>query len=152
MRAILFLLILGAIGAGIYYFFIADSEAYKTYQEFATALGNGDRTSAQKYAEDDSVLGGPEQNRRQNTGGMPVDAFMGYTYTSESETKNEDGSVTIVALQSVRFDPPGVTSAMGGMISKYRQTATLSKSSGKWLVTSFDSNFVETRNWKGEVQ
>jgi hypothetical protein len=152
MRAIAFLLILAAIGAGIYYFFIADSEAYKTYENFATALGNGDRTIAQTYAESDSVLGGAEQNRRVNSGGMPVDAFMGYTFARESETKNPDGTVTIVALESVRFDPPGVTSAMGGMISKYRQTATLSKGSGKWLVTSFSSDFVETRNWKGELQ
>jgi len=152
MRIIAFLLILAAIGAGIYYFFIADSEAYTTYQKFATALGNGDRTTAQTYVEDDAVLGGSDQNRRVNSGGMPVDAFMGYTYARESETKNADGSVTIVALQSVRFDPPGVTSAAGGMISKYRQTATLSKASGKWIVTSFESNFVETRNWKGELQ
>src|SRR5215471_15103219 len=114
MRAIVFLLILAAIGAGIYYFFIADSDAYKTYRSFATALGNGDRTGAQAYAENDSVLGGSEQNRRVTSGGMPVDAFMGYTFTRESETKNPDGTVTIVALESVRFDPPGITSAMGG--------------------------------------
>jgi hypothetical protein len=152
MKALVALLILAAIGAGVYYFFIADSAAYVSFQKFSTAVARGDREEALRYAKTPEVLGGEDQNRGQNTGGMPVDALMGIRYSRESEKKNPDGTVTIVALQSVHFDPPGTTSAMGAMISKYRQTATLEKSSGKWVVTSLDSEFVETRNWKGEKQ
>ena len=152
MRALVGALILAAIGAGIYFFFIRDSAAYATYQKFATAVARGDHDEALRYAKTPDVLGGEEQNRGQNTGGMPVDALMAIRYSRESEKKNPDGTVTVVAMQSVHFDPPGTTSAMGALISKYRQTATLEKSSGKWVVTALDSEFVETRNWKGEKQ
>ena len=152
MKALVGLIILVAIGAGVYYFFIADSPAYIAYKNFATAVARGDRDEALRYAESPDVIGGEDQNRGQNTGGMPVAALMGIHYKRESQKKNSDGTLTIVALQSVHFDPPGATSAMGAMISKYRQTATLTKSSDKWVVSSLQSEFVETRNWKGELQ
>ena len=152
MKAIIFLLIIAAVGFGIYYFFIADSPAYSTYKNFANAVARGDKEEALLFAQGPEIIRGPEQNRYQTAGGMPVAAETGIRYTHESETKNADGSVTIQAMQSVHFDPPGATSAMGAMIAKYRQTATLSKSSGKWIVTSFKEDFVEMRNWKGEKQ
>jgi len=150
MRAIAVLLIIAAIGAGIYYFFLTESPAYIAYKDFATALARGDRNRALTYASSPDVLGGPEQNRGQFAGGMAVDALVDIQYNRESQTKNPDGSITVVALQSVRFDPVGVTSAMGAVTSKYRQTATLTKSSSGWVVTSFQSDLVESRNWKGE--
>jgi len=152
MKTIVFLIILAAIGFGIYHFFIADSPAYIAYKHFANAVARGDKNEALLYASGEEILGGPEQNRYQTAGGMPVDAETGIGYKRESEKKNSDGTVTIQAMQSVHFDPPGTTSAMGAMIAKYRQTATLSKTSGKWIVTSFKDEFVELRNWKGEKQ
>jgi hypothetical protein len=152
MKAIIFLLVIAAVGFGIYHFLIADSPAYSTYKKFADAVARGNKEEALLYASGPEILGGPEQNRYQTAGGMPVAAETGIRYTHESETKTSDGSVTIQAMQSVHFDPPGATSAMGALIAKYRQTVTLSKSSGKWMVTSFKEEFVEMRNWKGEKQ
>jgi hypothetical protein len=152
MKAIVILLALGAIGAGIYLLFIKDSAPYATYKEFSTAIANGSRDEALQLADGPDVLGGPEEIRGQTAGGMPVDALDAIRYSRESETKNADGTVTVQAIQSVHFDPPGATSAMGAMTAKYRQTATLHKSDGKWLVSSIDSELLEVRNWKGEKQ
>ncbi len=152
MKTMFFLAIIVAAAAAGYFFFIADSPVYSTYKKFATAVAYGHREEALEDADSEDVLGGPEENRGQNTGGMPVEALTGISYTRESEAKNSDGTVTVQAIQSVRFDPPGATSAMGAMTSKYRQTATLQKAGDRWLVTSFDSELLETRNWKGEKE
>ena len=120
MKSFIVLLALAAIAAGIYFTFIKDSGPYASYKTSATALANGDRGRALQYADGPQVLGGPEENRGQTAGGMPVDALVGIGYSRESETKNSDGTVTVKAIQSVRFDPPGATSAMGAMTAKYR--------------------------------
>ena len=152
MRAIIAAAVVVAIGAGIYFVFIKDSAPYATYKAFSTALANGDQQEALRYADAPEALGGVDENRGQTAGGMPVDALVGISYSTESETKNPDGSVTVTALQSVRFDPPGASSAMGAMTAKYRQTAILHKSEKRWLVSSVQSELVEVRNWKGEKQ
>lgn len=152
MKTAIFLVTVVAAAAAGYFFFMADSPVYSTYKTFATAVAYGHREEALQFADSEEVLGGPEENRGQNTGGMPVEALTGISYALESETKNSDGTVTVQAIQSVRFDPPGATSAMGAMASKYRQTATLQKTNDRWLVTSLESEFLETRNWKGEKE
>ena len=152
MKGVIVLLVLFAAAAGIYFFFIRDSAPYVAYKTFATALASGDRNRALQNADGPEVLGGPEELRGQTAGGMTVDALVGISYAHESERKNSYGTVTVVAMQSVRFDPPGATSAMGAMTAKYRQTAILHKSGGRWLVQSFKDDFVEMRNWKGEKQ
>lgn len=106
MKAIITLLVLGVIGAGVYFFFIKDSAPYIAYKEFSTALANGNTEEALQFADGPEVLGGPEQNRGQTAGGMPVDALDAVRYIRESETKNSDGTVTVQAIQSVHFDPP----------------------------------------------
>lgn len=141
-----------AAAAGIYFFFIADSAAYSTYKKFSDALAHGWREEALQYADSEDVLGGSEENRGQSAGGMPVDALTGIKYSLESETTNADESVTVTVIQSVSFDPPGATSAMGAMTSKYRQTADLKQTTDGWRVVSFNSEFLETRNWKGEKE
>jgi hypothetical protein len=152
MKSILVLLALIAVVAGIYFFFITDSAPYLAYKNFASALANGNKNQALQYADGPDVLGGPEEIRGQTAGGIPVDALVGVSFARESETKNSDGTVTVVGVESVRFDPPGTTSAMGALTAKYRQTAVLHKSGGRWLVQSFKDEFVEMRNWKGEKQ
>jgi len=152
MKAAVLFLTIVAVGAGIYFFFIADSPAYKAYKSFSSALAYGDTEAAGEFTENTELLNGTDQNRYKSAGGMPVDALTGIGYKLESETKNPDGTVTVQAIQSVRFDPPGATSAMGAMISRYRQSVTMSKSADHWLVTSFQNEFLETRNWKGEKE
>ncbi len=152
MKALVACLVIAAVAAGIYFLYIKDSAPYVTYKMFATALANGERDRALQYADGPEVLGGPEEIRGQTAGGMPVDALIGIGYSRESETKDSNGIVTVKAIQSVRFDPPGATSAMGAMTARYRQTATLHKAVDRWLVSSMKSELVETRNWKGEKQ
>ena len=149
--AISLVLIAGCV-AGIYFYFIKDSEAYVTFKKFSIARAYGRREEAMKYADNESLIGGPEEIRAQWAGGMPVDALTAILYHLESQKENGDGGVTLSVIQAVRFDPPGATSAMGAMISKYRQTADLKKTAAGWRVVSFNSEFVENRNWKGEKE
>lgn len=151
MKAVATLLVIAGLIAGIYFVFVAESPAYVTYKKFATALAYGRHDEALQYADSEETLG-EDQNRKLSAGGLPVDALTDVSFARESESKDSDGNVTVQAIESVRFDPPGQTSAMGSMTSKYRQTATLGKTSDGWRVISFESTFLETRNWKGEKE
>lgn len=152
MKIVIVLVVLGLIGTGVYFLFIADSAAYTTYKQFSTALTRGDREEALKYAVDEDVLSGQGEDKTKTIGNTPAEARTGIRFAHESETRNPDGTVTIQATLSVSFDPPGVTSAMGAMTSKFRQTANLQKTDDGWRVASFEDEYLETRNWKGEKQ
>lgn len=152
MKAIVFLLVVAGIVGAIYLVFIKDSAPYSTYKMFATAVAQGQSEEARRYTDASELTDSSDENRRQTAGGMPVEALDAVRYSHESETKNPDGTVTIQAIQTVRFDPPGATSAMGAMSAKYRQTAVLRKSGDQWKVTSIKSEFLEMLNWKGEKQ
>jgi len=138
--------------AGVYFYFIKDSEAYVTFKKFSIARAYGRREEAMKYTDNNALLGGPEENRARWAGGMPVDALTAIHYHLESQNENADGGVTLSVTQAVRFDPPGATSSMGAIISKYHQTADLKKTAAGWRVTSFKSELIENRNWKGEKE
>jgi hypothetical protein len=65
-------------------------------------------------------------------------------YNVESEDKASDGTVTLHAIQTVLFNPPGVESALRpAMYAKLRQTVQLKKRDGEWKITSFENKFQE---------
>src|SRR6476619_5188482 len=121
MRKNIVLIVLGLVGAGVSYFYISESPAYVTYKKFSTAMLRGKREDALKLASGPDVLSGQDEDRTQTIGYMPAEALTSIHYALESESKNADGSVRVQAILTVRFDPPGATSAMGAMTSKFRQ-------------------------------
>src|SRR5262245_16865653 len=122
MKGVVVLIVLALAGALVYYLFIADSAAYETYKKFSTALTRGNKDEALKLATGDDVLSGQEEDKTQSIGSVPAEARTGMGFTLESETKNPDDTETIQAVLTIRWDPPGATSAMGAMVSKFRQT------------------------------
>jgi len=65
-------------------------------------------------------------------------AFFGYV---ESRTATNLG-VTLHAVQTVLFNPPGVESAVRpAMYATLHQTVTLRKTSDGWKITSFENQF-----------
>jgi hypothetical protein len=146
MKGVIVILSAVAILAGIYFLFIADSGAVKVYKQFATACAKGDREQALQFAESEDVLGGDVKDNKRFIGGVPAEALHGISIKIESETKNDDGSVSIQAIQQIYFDPPGATSAIGGaMTSIFRQTADLTKTASGWKITAFENELVETK-------
>lgn len=64
-------------------------------------------------------------------------------YNIESKEVANDGTVTLHAVQTVRFNPVGVESATRpAMFATLRQTVSLRKTSSGWKVTSFENKFL----------
>jgi hypothetical protein len=52
-------------------------------------------------------------------------------------------------MQTIRFDPPGRTTGIGGAAwAKYRDEATVRKTAEGWRVTAFEPTFVDVGEMK----
>ncbi len=59
----------------------------------------------------------------------------------QSRETDSDGTVTLHAVQSVLFNPPGVESAVRpAMVARLNQTLKLRKSGGVWKVVACENN------------
>ena len=62
----------------------------------------------------------------------------------QSRETTPDGSTVINAVQTVRFNPAGVESAMRpAMFATLKQVVTLRKENGAWKVVSFENTFMK---------
>jgi hypothetical protein len=73
-----------------------------------------------------------------------MEAFRGKRYVYESETRTESGDVELQVHQTIFFDPPGITSAIGGaMYTGIRHTATLRNTADGWKVVAFEPKYLD---------
>ena len=148
-KIVLLLLVVGASAYG--YRSWIGSRAYAAYEGFAEAWAKEDRVAAEKFAAGADVVKHAFDDRalRGNQGGASMEAFRGTSYAVESRANGDDGAVKLVVLQTIRFDPPGRTTGIGGaMWAKYRDEATVKKTADGWRVTTFEPTYVEM----GEVK
>jgi hypothetical protein len=147
-RIVLLLLVVGASAYG--YRSWIGSRAYAAYEGFAEAWAKEDRVQAEKFAAGKDVVEHAFDDRalRGNRGGAAMEAFRGTQYTVESRTREGD-EMRLVVVQTIRFDPPGATTGIGGaMWARYRDEATVKKTPDGWRVASFEPTFVDM----GEVK
>ncbi|HEX4441585.1 MAG TPA: hypothetical protein VH854_16030 [Thermoanaerobaculia bacterium] len=145
MKKILLLLVVVVASAYGYRSWIG-SRAYAAYEGFAEAWAKEDRVAAEKFAAGKDVVTHAFDDRalRGNLGGASMEAFRGTSYAVESRTNGAGGAVKLVVLQTIRFDPPGRTTGVGGaMWARYRDEATIEKTANGWHVTAFEPTYVE---------
>ena len=114
--------------------------AYKAYEGFAEAWAQEKRAvAAVRHAFEEKPLRG-------NAGGNMMEAFRGTRYAVESKKRSEDGDFVFVVSQTIFFDPPGVTSGIGGaMYAHYRDEATVRKTDDGWRVVAFEPAYLEMK-------
>ena len=67
----------------------------------------------------------------------------------ETSDMAADGTLTLHAVQTVLFNPPGVESAVRpAMYAKMNQVVSLRKTSSGWKVTSFENQFASMDSMK----
>jgi hypothetical protein len=118
--------------------------AESTYEKFAEAWTRGDAAEAKKYAEQDVARAALEDHALLGLcSGTIIEAFRGTRYEVLSEETVSDGLRKEVT-QTIFFDPPGVTSAIGGaMFTHIHHSVTLQKSPDGWRVVAFEPRFVD---------
>ncbi len=103
-KLVILLAVLGAAFLG-YKFFIAKSEAYRAYEQFAEALAWGRTDDALKHALDETVIEDTEDaQHRVDAGNVAVEHIHATDYQVVSETKSADGKVTLQVKQVLYFD------------------------------------------------
>ena len=119
--------------------------AYKTYEKFADAWVRGDRAEAAKYGDADSVRYAFDRKAIRGTpSGSMIEAFRGTRYTVESRTRSPEGDVELEVRQTILFDPPGVTTGVGGaMVTHFHDAATVRKTPEGWRVVAFEPTYLD---------
>jgi hypothetical protein len=107
-------------------------EMLKRHYDVAAAMTNG------LTAEELATLGSQEK-----TWGGPAmfQTLFPSRFHIDSREVGADGTLSLHAVQTVLFNPPGVESALRpAMYATMRQVITLQKASGGWKVASFENN------------
>jgi hypothetical protein len=144
MKALVGVVLLAAgayFGIGWY----RDHEAYQAYEGFAEAWVHEDRIAASRYGDAATVKHALEERAIRGTrGGAAMEALRGDRYEVESRTRAREGEQKLVVKATVHFDPPGVTTGIGGaMYAHFRHTATVRRTPEGWRVVGFDSEFLD---------
>lgn len=118
--------------------------AYKTYENFAEAWVHENEADAGRYGDAATVKHALHARAIRGTrGGAAMEALRGDRYEVESKTRTADGVDFVVKL-TVHFDPPGVTTGIGGaMYAHFRHTASVRKTPEGWRVVAFESEFID---------
>jgi hypothetical protein len=141
-RALVAAVLLGAAAFGYRSFRGAGPEAQ--YRVFAEAMLQRKYDGAAAMtrgmtARDLAKLGTQE---RIGAGPQMFQTLFPSRFAIDAMQKNDDGSVTIHATQTVLFNPAGVESALRpAMYATMKQVVTLAKDEGGWKVTAFDNRF-----------
>jgi hypothetical protein len=127
-----------------------DHQAFEAYENFAEAWVREDRIAAARYADDETVKHALEELAIRGTrGGAAIEALRGDRYEVESRTRAAKGEQKLVVKLTVHFDPPGVTTGIGGAwYAHFRHTASVRKTTEGWRVVAFDSEFLD----RGEIR
>jgi hypothetical protein len=144
MKALIGLLLL----AGAAFFghrWYRDLRAYQAYEGFAEAWVHEDRIAAARYGDAGVVEQALQKNAIRGTrGGAAMEALRGDRYAIESRTRTSDDEQRLVVKQTVHFDPPGVTTGIGGaMYAHFRHTASVRNTADGWRVVAFESEFLD---------
>jgi len=141
-------IVLALIGlaAGFYgYRWFDGHQAYKAYEGFAEGWAQEKRTAAGTYGDEPTTRHAfEERSVRGNRAGAIMEAFRGTRYRVESQERNAAGDYELVVVQTIFFDPPGVTTAIGGaMFARFRETAGVHRTGGGWRVVAFEPTFMD---------
>jgi len=75
-----------------------------------------------------------------------MEAYRGTSQELESRESAPDGAVVLTVLQSVYYDPPGVTSGVGGAgVATIRHVARMKKTTDGWRIVEWTPEFLDAK-------
>jgi len=80
----------------------------------------------------------------------PMEALRGSRSSLESRARKPDGDTALTMRQIVAFDPPGVTTGIGGAAAAtFRHVVTMRKTPDGWKVVAFEPTFLDAVATRG---
>ncbi|HEY6146166.1 MAG TPA: hypothetical protein VIZ69_00650 [Thermoanaerobaculia bacterium] len=119
--------------------------AKTAYEAFAEAWTHGNMADAKKYGTEECAKHAlEERSLRGLESGQAMEAFRGTRYRYEKETVSDGGDLELEVHQTIFFDPPGITSAIGGaMYTGIQHSATLRNTPEGWRVIAFEPRYID---------
>ena len=144
MKKLFLVLLLAGVSLAGYRWFDGRG-ADEAYEGFAESWAQEKREAAARFGDADAVRRAFEKTPlRKYPGGAAMEAYRGTRSAVESREAAPEGGVALTATQTIFFDPPGVTSAIGGaMFARFRHRATVRKTDDGWRVVSFEPAYLE---------
>jgi hypothetical protein len=142
----LILVVILAAGAYLAYDrFLAKSEAYAAYQEFATAMATEKWDEAQHLAAGQSVVDQIDEQRRA-LGVLGQGAYReargvihwGPKFELISETYSENGTRATLKVIQVERRGPYMMAPVGPATVRHEQTVIMARTDSGWVVEDFD--------------
>jgi len=135
-----------AAGAGWAGFHAWDSSSapVKRYEKFAEEILNRHYDVAAGMTEGLTKESLEESGTMEKIGAGPTmfQTLFDSRFEIRSKETAPDGAVTLDAVQTVLWNPPGVESVMRpAMFAKMNQRVTLRKTGGEWKVSAFRNTF-----------
>ncbi len=143
MKRLALLVLLAGGGVAAYRFFVVEAPV-RTTRKFLEAWAREDAPAAVALTEGAGAKKSVETHILRGVCRCAMEALRGSRATVESRTEASGGATVLTMHQIVAFDPPGVTSGIGGaMAASFRQTVTLAKTADGWRVTAFAPTFLD---------
>lgn len=119
--------------------------AKAAYEGFAEAWTHGNMADAKKYGTEECARQALEKaSLRGLESGSVMEAFRGTRYRYEKETVSDAGDLELEVHQTIFFDPPGITSGIGGaMYTGIHHSAKLRHDSDGWRVIAFQPRYID---------
>jgi len=127
------------------YWYVSRGVPVSTYEKFAEAWVRGYKDEALRLTQGKGAA--RAVHRYPRVGLVPaamVEAIHGVGEKVKSFEKVGGGDVAIEAKQTLAFDPPGVTAAIGGaMLMFFHHSVRMRKTSEGWKIVAFKPTFLE---------
>jgi hypothetical protein len=122
----------------------------KTYEKFAEEILKRHYDAAAAMTDGLSPQDVARQGTQEKIGGGPpmFQTLFPSRFAVDSRTATTLG-VTLHAVQTVRFNPPGVESTRPAMYATMNQVVALHKTDGGWRITSFENKFEKMDSLTG---
>jgi hypothetical protein len=125
--------------------------AVKVYEAFAEEILHRRYDSAAGMASGLSASDLARLGSQERIGAGPemFQTLFPSQFRIETEEKKPDGTLEVVAIQTVLFNPAGVESAVRpAMYADLRQTVSLRNAEGEWKVAAFANTFERMGEYK----
>ena len=153
MKRLIALGILAGAGFFGYRAYESSTAPVKRYEKFAEEILN------RRYDAAAGMCDGLSRERLEASGTMEkigagptmFQTLFRSRFDIQSKEKVPDGGITLEAVQTVLWNPPGVESVMRpAMYAKMNQVVTLRKTGGEWKVTAFRNTFGSMDAWNAK--
>ena len=140
----LVLVALFAAGALVAYRYAVVDAPVRAAKRFLEAWGREDTPAAAAMTVGDAARKSVETHILRGVCQAPMEALRGSRSSVESRTQGPEGETVLTLRQVVAFDPPGMTTGLGGaMAATFRHVLTLKKTPEGWKVAAFEPKFLD---------